>query len=51
MIRQPLLRWSRILGRFGDRYGMELQQVRETGSYESWIGFYLLSLKEAAADR
>lgn len=51
VIRQPLLRWSRALGRFGDRYGMELQRVRETGSYESWIGFYLLSLKEAAADR
>lgn len=49
MIRQPVLRWSQALGRFGDRYCMELQRVRETGSYDAWIDFYLLSVKEAAA--
>ena len=51
VIHQPVLRWSRALGRFGDRYAMELQRLHETGAYEAWIGFYLLSLKEAVAER
>ena len=33
MIRQALLRWSRILGRFGDRYGMELQATLQLEVY------------------
>ena len=48
MIRQPALQWSSALGRFGDRYCAALQRVHQTGSYEAWIGFFLLSLKEAA---
>lgn len=49
MLGRPVLRWSRTLGRFGDRYAMELQRLHETGAYEEWIGFFLLTLKEAAA--
>ncbi len=48
IIRKPVLRWSHILGKYAARYYAELQHVHETGRYENWIRFFLLSLKEAA---
>lgn len=48
IIRKPVLRWSHILAKYAVRYYAELQHVHETGRYENWIRFFLLSLKEAA---
>lgn len=48
IIRKPVLRWSRTLWKYSDRYYAELQRVHETGRYDGWIRFFLLSMKEAA---
>lgn len=47
IIRKPVLRWSHILWKYSDRYYAELQRVHETGKYDDWIRFFLLSMKEA----
>lgn len=47
-LRQPVLAWSRALGRESGRYAAALQHVHSTGEVETWIRFYLLSVGEAA---
>lgn len=48
VIQKPALIFSYTLGKYSTRYYTELQKVHESGAYESWVIFFLQTLKEAA---
>lgn len=48
VIREPAFIFSYTLGKYALRYYTELQKVHESGAYESWVIFFLQTLKEAA---
>lgn len=50
ILAQPVLYLSHFFRRHRDRYYARLQAVRDTGDWESWLGFLLQGIAEVASE-
>lgn len=50
ILRKPVLYLSHFFRRYRDRYYDSLQAVRDTGDWESWLGFLLQGIAEVASE-